>query len=150
MMRTKLYIYSTVILFSFLSACEKGPEEISATPEISIESVTPTTVKQFQDSLVIKITYKDGDGDLGENVDTVRNVFVTDARNNLTFSYRLSELAPRGQKIAIQGKVNIVVKSLSLIDVSSTQEQTTFTVYLLDRAKNKSNTVTTQSITITQ
>jgi hypothetical protein len=132
----------------FVSCSKK--EEISNIPEIEFISVTPATVTQFQDSLNFRISYKDGDGDLGENNDTVKNVFLTDSRNNVTYKYRLQELAPLASSISIQGYVNIKLNSVGLLDENADQETATYSIYIKDRAGNSSNTVTSSVVTITK
>jgi hypothetical protein len=133
----------------FLVSCTKK-EEISIIPEIAFISVTPASVTQFQDSLIFRISYKDGDGDLGENNDTVHNVFLTDSRNSVTYKYRLQELAPVASTISIQGNVNIKLSSVGLLDEDADQESASFLIYVKDRAGNSSNTVTSSVITITK
>lgn len=134
------------ILFA---SCSKK-EAMSPVPEIEFVSATPTTVQAFQDSIQFRISYKDGDGDLGDNNDSVQNVFLTDSRNNISYTYRLQELAPSGSKISIQGFVNIKLKRLGLLDENNNQETATFAIYIKDRAGNLSNTVTTSSILISK
>jgi hypothetical protein len=107
-------------------------------------------VTQFQDSLIFRISYKDGDGDLGENIDTVYNVFLTDSRNKVTYKYRLQELAPLASNISIQGNVNIKLNGVGLLDENADQETASFSIYVKDRAGNSSNTVTSSVITITK
>lgn len=142
------FVFLGILSLAIFFSCSKK-EEISNVPSISFESVSPTgTIRQFQDSILFKISYRDGDGDLGENIDSVNNLFLTDNRNNVTYKYRLQELAPLGAKIPIQGSVNILLNSISLLDPTASSETTTFSIYLVDRAGNTSNTVTSSVVTI--
>ena len=134
---------------TLVASCSKK-EEISNIPEIGFISVTPETVTQFQDSLIFRISYKDGDGDLGENNDTVHNVFLTDSRNNVTYKYRLQELAPLSSNISIQGNVNIKLSTVGLLDENANQETATYSIFIQDRAGNSSNIVTSSVVTITK
>jgi hypothetical protein len=149
----KLSNYLPFILFlggiTLVVSCSKK-EEISNIPEIEFISVTPTMVTQFQDSLIFRISYKDGDGDLGENIDTVYNVFLTDSRNNVAYKYRLQELAPLASNISIQGNVNIKLNGVGLLDENADQETASFSIYVKDRAGNSSNTVTSSVVTISK
>ncbi|MBX7181023.1 MAG: hypothetical protein K1X82_02835 [Bacteroidia bacterium] len=141
-------VYLGIIAMAIFFSCSKK-EDISEIPSISFESVSPFgNIRQYEDSILFKISYRDGDGDLGENIDSVNNLFLTDSRNNVTYKYRLQELAPMGAKIPIQGSVNILLTSISLVDPASSSETTTFSIYLVDRAGNKSNTVTSSVLTI--
>lgn len=136
-------------VITLVASCSKK-EEISNIPEIEFVSVTPATVTQFKDSLVFRISYRDGDGDLGENNDSVKNVFLTDSRNNVTYKYRLQELAPVASNISIQGYVNLKLSSVGLINENADQETATYSIFIKDRAGNSSNTVTSSVVTITK
>jgi len=133
-----------------LSACKKEEEEYSDIPVITFESITPGVVKQFSDSIVVKIGYIDGNGDLGENGSAVKNAFVTDSRNDLTYSFRVKQLAPTDADIIIKGSLLIILPQVALNNLIGTTETATFSVYVEDRAGNKSNVVSTSSITITE
>lgn len=131
-----------------LQSCEKDEETYGTTPEITFESISPGTVKQFKDSVVIGISYTDGDGDLGENGTGVENAFVVDNRTQLTYGFRIRQLAPDNANIIIRGKLNIVVPAVGLVNSSSTSETATFSIYVKDRAGNQSNTITSSGVTV--
>lgn len=142
----KLFLIGSVAVM--LSSCKKEDSTaLSAVPEIEVISVTPLQPKEYTDSIVITIHYKDGDGDLGENDPDVKNLFLTDNRIGITHGYRIQQLAPSGTSIAIQGNLNVVLNNLIITDSSATQNAN-FSIYVIDRAGNKSNTVTTSTITI--
>lgn len=105
-------------------------------------------VVEFQDSLVFNIKYRDNDGDLGENNPNVKNLFITDNRIGIVYDYRIQQLAPTGSAIAIEGTLQVVLNSVARTDTSLAQESATFSVYVKDRAGNKSNVVTSGAITI--
>ena len=139
-----------ILLFVvMLTACKKEADEVDVVPEITFVSVTPTTAKEFQDSLTFTISYKDGNGDLGENSPDTKNLFLTDNRIGITYSYRIQQLAPDNADIAIQGQLHVVLKNIAITD-SSNQQQATFNINVTDRAGNKSNTVTSSVVTITK
>lgn len=147
------YLLTLIILFSCNkkeSADETPKGPISNIPSITLINVSPKTVKEYKDSIVFVIQYLDGDGDLGtEDADT-KSIFLTDNRVSLTESYHLPPLTPIGTEITIQGNLNIVLEKTALLDSSESSETTTYSIYLVDRAGNTSNTVTTETITITQ
>ena len=136
------------MILMLLVSCSKETEEISATPEITFETISPGTVKEFADSVVIQLTYTDGDGDLGENGSGIENAFITDSRNNLTYTFRIRQLAPDNANVIIRGKLSIVVPAVSLVNSSSTSETATFDIYIKDRAGHQSNTITTSIVTV--
>ena len=139
-----------IIITSLFSACKKDDEKYSDVPAITFESISPGIVKQFSDSLIVTIGYEDGNGDLGENGSDVKNAFVTDSRNDLTYGFRVKQLAPTDASIIIKGKLLIVIPQVALNNLTGISETATFSIYLKDRAGNKSNVVNTSSITITQ
>lgn len=150
-MKKNFKISGFIILFflTIIASCKKEQTEISAVPEITFVSVTPIAAKEFQDSLIFTISYKDGDGDLGENSPDVKNLFLTDNRIGITYSYRIQQLAPDGANIAIQGNLNTVLKNIAITD-SSNQQQATFSIYVTDRAGNMSNTVTSSVVNVSK
>jgi hypothetical protein len=139
-----------LFLIAALSACNKEIEKPSNTPEITFVAISPGTVHQFKDSLLITIGYTDGDGDLGENSSTAQNAFVTDSRNNLTYSFRIRQLAPENANIIIRGKLDIIVPAIALQNSSLASESVLFSVRVKDRAGNMSNSVNTSSVSVVQ
>jgi hypothetical protein len=139
-----------LILFSaiMLSACKKDVEKPGSVPVITFEAISPGTVHQFKDSVMIAIGYTDGDGDLGENSSTAQNAFVTDSRNNLTYYFRIRQLAPDHANITIRGKLDIIVPAVALQNGSSGSEPVSFSVKIKDRAGNMSNSISTSTISV--
>ena len=141
--------YLVATLFIILCSCKKNKDDKSVIPQIEFVSLSPSTVFQNQDSITFSIKYTDGDGDLGENNPGVKNLYLTDSRIQIPYSYRVEQLAPTGSSVAIQGTLNIVLKNILLTN-SSTQQTATFNIYMVDRAGNQSNTVTSTPVTILQ
>lgn len=144
--------YITIALFALLAlvACKKDDTSISYVPSIEIKSASPSSLHAFSDTLTFTVFYRDGNGDLGENSPDVYNLFLTDNRNSITYKYRIQQLAPTGSNIAIQGNLNIKLPSVPILDVTNTTETATYSIYVVDRAGNKSNIATSQTITINQ
>jgi len=144
----KKFLLLLVIISSVFSSCKKDePVKYDATPQITFESISPGTVKEFQDSITIVISYTDGDGDLGENNTDSTNLFVTDERINITYPFRIPQLGPGDSQITIKGKLNVVLKNTGITD-GSNQQTASYKVFLRDRQYHTSNTVTTTSITV--
>lgn len=141
---------STCILGSlFLTSCSEDEPEYGNTPEIEFVSITPSSITEFQEEVAITIKYRDGDGDLGENDPDVKNLYVTDQRNAVKYSFRVPELAPAGSEIAIEGNLEIDMNSLSVVG-TGTSESAVFDVYIVDRAGNQSNVVTTTAVVVSK
>jgi hypothetical protein len=143
-------IGSLSLLFLFLigfSSCKKDVEPLDIVPAIEILSISPAVVNEYTDEVVISISYTDGDGDLGENSASVKNCFVTDNRIGITSSYRIRQLSPDGSAIPIKGILDLKIGGQGITDGSS-QQNVSFSLYVVDRAGHRSNVVNTASVTI--
>lgn len=143
--RGELTFLLIIMLFS-LAGCKKE-EPISNSPEIEFVSISPASVKEFADEINIVISYKDNDGDLGENDPNVNNLFVTDNRNGIVYTFRVQQLAPSNSEISIKGNLDIKLNNSSITNGSSSQS-VDYSIYMNDRARNKSNEVKTSAITV--
>lgn len=130
-------------------SCKKEEVVFEATPNIEFVSITPNNVTEFEDAVTVTIKYRDGDGDLGENDPEVKNLYVTDSRNSVQYSYRVQQLAPSDAEINIEGELAIDLKTLSVVG-SGDSESASFDIYIVDRAGNQSNTISTTSITVSK
>ena len=144
-----MVIYRSVALLLVVlvfSSCKKD-ESLSVIPQLTFESISPSSIEEFGGPITFSISYQDGDGDLGENDPNVKNLFLQDQRNGITYEYRIQELAPQGADIAIIGTIDIVLNTTSITDGGNEQE-VTFDIYAIDRAGNSSNTITSSPLTI--
>lgn len=139
--------FIVITLSAILFGCKKK-EEISLAPELTFESLTPASIKEYTDSLTLTISYKDADGDLGENSSSVNNLFLKDNRSGVELKYRIKQLAPDNANVAITGKLNITIKKVPIISTTATSESLTYTIYATDRASNKSNEVISSTIIV--
>lgn len=145
-----MVIYRSVALLLVVlifSSCKKDEDGLSVVPQLTFESISPTSIEELGGPITFRISYQDGDGDLGENNPNVKNLFLQDQRNGITYEYRIQELAPQGADIAIIGTIDIVLNTTSITDGSNEQE-VTFYIYAIDRAGNSSNTITSSPLTI--
>ncbi len=145
MFSRKIFYFTMIMLF--IAGCKKDEITFPIEPKIEMVSITPPSPRQYTDPVTITIHYEDGDGDLGENNDQVKNCFVTDNRIGITYEYRIKQLAPSGVSIPIDGNLNIDLGGQVLTD-SSSQQSVTYTLYVVDRAGHKSNSVTTAAVVI--
>lgn len=146
-----LVLLSIFVIFSCKKEEGNDPlPTVSNTPVIELSSTNSTNINQFDDVL-LRVNYSDGDGDLGEpNADT-KSIFVTDSRNtSIVHEFHLQPLAPLDQSFAIQGTLIVTIENVILLDQANTSENVSFSVYIKDRAGNKSNTISSSSIKITK
>jgi hypothetical protein len=148
--RITLNVAVVAVMFVFaalIPSCKKE-QPISNVPSITFNSISPNPAIKYVDTITIVISYTDGDGDLGVDSPDVKNMFVTDSRNNVTSSFRIRQLAPSGSNIAIEGKLDIVLPAQIFVNDNDTTETATFSVYVVDRAGHKSNMVQTTPLVI--
>jgi len=161
----KQFIYITlflVIIGSSFSSCVKE-RQFPPEPVITFEKF----VTYGHDSADCFITFKDGDGDIGifrgdafspddlkmkylyKNTDgvfvPVDSSFGTAHFDTLFYSYRVPNITPDGQYKALDGEIKIKLRTAPLFGPHSFVK---FEITLTDRAGHKSNTVTTNEITV--
>lgn len=149
MKTNKIIFLSIVIIPTLFFSCKKDKIDTNPTPKIEFVSISPAIVKEYLDSINITISYDDYDGDLGANDANVKNLFVTDSRNGVKYEYRISQLSPSGSTIHIKGNLNTIIKNTAITNGANSQS-VSYSVYLVDRAGNQSNTINTSGITITK
>ena len=130
----------------FMSCKKESP--LDEVPEITFIRMFPDTVRANTDSIVVELSYADGDGDIGENNAYVKNLFFTDQRNQLTYGFRVSKIAEEGTP-AIKGTLKVVMPYINLIQ-SPGPETTSFSIKLVDRAGHSSNLITSSALVITE
>jgi hypothetical protein len=146
-MKSNPFVLIILLVCVFFNACKKDDATISDVPELTSVTATPSEIKEFQDSIIFTIAYRDGNGDLGENDPDIKNLFITDNRVNVTYQYRIDQLSPDGSDIAIEGNLNVTLKGIAITD-GSTQQDVSYSVYVVDRAGQKSNSLTTATLVI--
>jgi len=157
-MQNKILFFLSFVFL--LSACTKELDdkivdendnpEIGESPTIEFISLSATTIKAYSDSLTFKISYLDGDGDLGTNDPDINSIELIDNRDaeQFIFGYHLSPRTPAGSNLIIQGELDIVLNNTILLDDTNESETTTFSIRLKDRAGNWSNVLETQEVLI--
>ncbi len=143
------YIYTIALLsvMTFFSCQEEVVSTENPVPNIQFISVSSNKLKQFSDSLVVTLKYKDGDGDLGDISADSFSIYVRDFRLSKPDYFHLIPLSPIGNKISIEGVLNLKIKNIFLLSSAPT-EITKFEIKLKDRSKNWSNTIFTPNIEI--
>jgi hypothetical protein len=139
-----------------------NPPDYSDAPSIEFVSVSKTTMFQTrfgQDTVGLTFSFTDGDGDISFS-DTTSNVFIVDARDNFSKpSYRIPRIDEQGVGNGISGTITISVPTTCCIyppntappcDTSSFAPEIvdtlTYRIQIMDRARNKSNEITTAPI----
>jgi hypothetical protein len=140
----KNLIFLLCILLSF--SCKKK-KELPPEPTIELVSVSPENVEQFSDSIEVTIKYKDNNGDIGDSSPDIYSLQVKDSRLANPDWYHIQPLAPLDIELKIEGQLKIKLNSMFLLGNGS-EELSTLSIKLKDRAGNWSNTIATPPIAI--
>lgn len=142
-MRLSILIIATAITFIACKKKEIPPPE----PTIELIEVGPTSVVQFKDSVIIKLKYKDNNGDIGDESADELSLEIKDSRLPKPDYQHIKPLAPIGSNVKIEGELKIKLNALFLLG-NGTTETTVLTIKLKDQAGNWSNEVSSSPITI--
>ena len=140
-------IFAFIVIALLLAGCKKE-EVMPSAPEIAFVSMSAQSVQEFEERVTVRFSYKDGDGDLGQEDPDNYTLWVKDARLGGTDGYHIPPLAPEDAEVPIQGELEVELNALFLLG-NSGEEETHYTMYVVDRAGNRSNELTTGMITIT-
>lgn len=116
-------------------------------PEIQLVGISHDTIRQYEDALVIRIFYKDGNGDIGFEDPQQYALFVRDIRLDAFDGFYVGPLAPPDANVPIQGELTIEFPSLFLFG-NGAIEQTRFEIKMIDRAGHESNLLETDIVSI--
>lgn len=130
-----------------LLGCEESGIELSDTPQISLEAISHDTLVQYEEVLILTISYTDGDGDLGYPDPDRYSLFIRDVRLSDFDSFFVGPLAPMDSSVPIEGVIDVEFPSLFLFG-NGASETTRFECRMVDRAGNESNLITTPSVVI--
>ncbi len=147
------------VLIGFTFSCVKQ-DTFSNVPAIEFLGQTKTMLHQgalMEDSLYIKFSFQDGDGDIGDT-DSI-NVFVTDTRQNFASSYRLPNLTNNSSGTSLEGEITMLLfttcclydnNSQAPCTPSTTQptDEVIYTIQIKDRAGHLSNVISLNPITV--
>lgn len=146
-----------ICLYNCASAPKFGPE-----PTLEFVSISKATMEQGffnNDSVTLVLNFTDGDGDIGGLDGQIeQNLFLIDNRTeSIADQFVVPTIPEQGINNGIQGEIRIrLYTTCCLIPTIPACESSpdfpldtvTYDVYLIDRAGNQSNTVTTSLITL--
>ena len=140
-----VFLY-TLLFLLLLFSCKKD-KPLPPEPTIELVSVNPMNVLQFKDSLEVVIKYTDNNGDLGDTSPDVYSLQVKDSRLANADWYHIAPLAPLDVELKIEGQLKIRLNTLFLLGNGS-EEFSSLTIKLKDRAGNWSNEIATAAIAV--
>ncbi len=159
-MKSIYYILSIATVLVIFSCA--NPPDFPLEPIITYESISTNTINQSAiraDSAMITISFTDGDGDLGrEDMDSV-DIFIIDNRIDfLQPGFVIPFIGQQGVGKGISGEISFLAPPNCCIFENglppcqpSTEfpiDTVTYDIYIVDRAGNESNRVTTEPIFI--
>ncbi|HQW05943.1 MAG: hypothetical protein IPH05_02800 [Flavobacteriales bacterium] len=165
-MRTSIHVVKVVgglfALAVLASGCLKT-EEFPSEPVITFKSF-----EFFGDSASLIISFTDGDGDVGLDASDASapfdtssiyyfNLFVEESEridgewNEVTFEdpiyYRIPRITPTGQNKSLEGEIAVAIDPFPLF-ITGSADTVRFSVRMVDRALNVSNTVFSDDIVV--
>ena len=153
-MKAKFLLFA-IISSLIIIGCTKPPDYPN-TPEIGFVGFSKNTLQQGDgnnDSLLVVISFTDGDGDLGDR-DSL-NLFVTDKRTGfLQDQFKIPFIPEQGASNGISGEISFALFTTCCIDYvnhtscqpSPTPDTLVYQIFIMDRADNKSNVIETAPI----
>jgi hypothetical protein len=133
------------VLFALTGCKKKETDPIN--PSISYVSISSATVEQFNNSLTVTFDYEDWQGDLGETDPDNYSLRIKDSRLTGFDWYHIPPMTPELKDLHIKGTYLLELNPLFLMGNGS-QESTTLTLQIRDRAGNWSNEITTPAIAV--
>ena len=148
-----------LLLIGITYSCVKQ-DEFSDIPAIAYIGQTKNILSQgalMEDSLFVRFSFQDGDGDIGSE-DSI-NVFLTDTRQNFANSFRIPNLSSNSNGASIEGEVTMLIFTTCCLYDDNSQapctpstvqptDEVIFTIQISDRAGNMSNTIELNPITV--
>ena len=163
MSRSHFFVFLTLL---FVLSCTKPPDYPDE-PVIEFLSMSKNTMLQsdvFGDSLTVTISFTDGDGDIGQDENTAQ-IFILDTRfdpPNLEPTISIPLVPEQGAGNGISGTMTFLlyskccflypptgpVQTCEPIAGFPTDTTLVYEMYIIDRAGNESNRITTDPITL--
>lgn len=135
-----------IALVVSLISCKKK-EDFPLGPVIAFQSISASEVVQFDNQVVIKLSFKDHNGDIGEPNPDIYSLKVKDARLSAPDWYHVPPMTPELEELQIEGSLSVQLGALFLLG-SGDQEVTSFVIQLQDRAGNWSNEAVTPEVVV--
>lgn len=144
-------ILTIVIASALLFACKKeGYEDLPTEPEIAIVSIHPgDTVLEFVDSVVVTISFQDGDGNLGRVDPEENSLYIKDERLPVEEYYHVPPIIPSTvNALKTRGHMRVFIPSLFILGKDEDFETTRIAIKVRDQEGNWSNEVLTPRFVI--
>lgn len=150
-----LFLYIGIISL-FAASCSTDPV-FSIVPEIEFVDIQPREAVENVDSILITISFTDGDGDLGDLPGSgTQSIIIRDNRvlpdgsmlpDSLAISrFSIPDLSSNARNPSIQGKIFITLSPTLVFPRNLTEQRIPFSVSIQDRSEHVSNVIQTDEI----
>ena len=137
-------LLSYILVSLLLISCKKNDNIIF---NISLDQTMPTNLIEFQENILVAISYQHPDGYLGFYDPDYLSLEVKDSRLTNADYYHLIPVNPPDHILSTHGEVLIEIDAPFILG-SSSAETLEFKIRIQDREMNWSNQVTTPSIIV--
>ena len=137
-------LYLCVLVSLLFSSCQKDDSTIF---NIELEKTLPLTLIQFEENILVRITYEHPDGYLGFSDPDYLSLEIKDSRLPNPDYYHLIPVDPPNHTLSTNGEIAIEIDAPFILG-SSNIETLEFNIRIQDRELNWSNQLTTPSITV--
>lgn len=152
----KLYSFLFIAAIVIAAAACKKTENGNPIPVIAYGGMSKDSViSGSKDTLSIKFTLTDGDGDVRYEQDSMFEIYLKDSRSTtgVEMGFKMPEIPAGvikdGESVDMHCVVNVSVSDFLLLRPSRPQGDTlSYDIYFKDKAGHKSNTITTHPIYI--
>ena len=132
------------ILSCLLICCKKDDD---SSFRISLQQTIPTTLVEFEENILVKLSYEHPEGYLGFSDPDYLSLEVKDSRLVTPDYYHLIPVNPPNQTLSVTGEVLIEIDAPFLFG-NGNSETLTFSIRVEDKNNHWSNKVTTPIITV--
>ncbi len=148
----------------FLAHSCVNPPDFPSEPEIEFISITPSVYFQKiagnpDDTIAIKFSFKDGEGDIGFDNNDPKDIFVYDNRDDFRRLFSFPVIPDEGSGNGIKGEATILIvdqvcciypdgSTPCLRNSRFPRDTISFSIEVRDREGNMSNRITTDVISI--
>jgi hypothetical protein len=152
-MKYKIILLLLLPMAFFLQKCQKAPD-FPIVPAIEFGSFNKTNITIGTDSLILKIKFTDGDGDIGFNqgeyASNDSSILITEVRRGIAdyiHTYNPPHIPEKGSFKQISGTIRINMWYISSCRPDhATADTVLYKVRLIDRAGHISNSITTPTV----
>lgn len=109
-----------------------------------VAQTIPEDPNRSLDTLIIKFSFTDGDGDIASDT---TNVFVTDRRTgNADENFKISDIPAAGATNGISGEITLRIPKVFCFPNSEPRDTLIYEIQMFDEAGNASNVIETPPI----